>query len=275
MVRRDGSQSIPVRQIEPGIGQLYPAGECILDKIAILSDIHGNLTALEHVLAEIDDRGISRILCLGDLIGKGPLPAECVDLILSRCESTVKGNWDHLATQWKTRNFMRWHREKLGQERIDRLYGLPVYLEFMMSGRMVRLCHASPHDLFHRVFMHTEPHERMRLFSGTATSEREADVLGYGDIHGAYVEHFTGVNRGKVIFNAGSVGNPLEIPQASYAILEGSYGSMTPMPFSITLARVPYDIEEAVRLAMKSGMPHLDEYVDELRTGIYRTRDFS
>ncbi len=246
-----------------------------MDKIAIISDIHGNLTALEHVLSDIADRGITRIMCLGDLIGKGPLPAECMDLVLSSCESVVKGNWDHLATQWKNRAFMQWHREKLGQERIERLFELPVYVEFLMSGRLVRLCHASPHDLFHRVFMHSEPHERMRLFSATPTWAQDADVLGYGDIHGAYVEHFTGVNRGKVIFNAGSVGNPLEIPQASYAVLEGSYGSKTAMPFSITLTRVPYDIEEAVRLAMDSGMPHLEEYIDELRTGVYRIRDFS
>lgn len=246
-----------------------------MDRIAIISDIHGNLTALRQVLAEIAERGITRILCLGDLIGKGPLPAECTDLVLSSCEGVVKGNWDHLATQWKNRIFMQWHREQLGPERIERLYGLPVYLEFMMSGRLIRLCHASPHDLFHRVFQHTDPLERMRLFSATPTWEQEADVLGYGDIHGAYVEHFTGLHRGKVIFNAGSVGNPLEIPQASYAILEGSYGSKTTAPFSITLARTPYDIEEAVRIAMKSGMPHLSEYLDELRTGIYRIRDFS
>jgi len=245
-----------------------------LDRIAIISDIHGNLTALETVLADIASRGITRILCLGDLIGKGPQPAECVDLVLERCESVVKGNWDYLATKWRDRTFMQWHRAQLGQQRIDTLYELPIYLEFRMSGRLVRLCHASPHDLFHRVFMHTEEHERMRLFAPTETLNEEADVLGYGDIHGAYVEHFVGPQRGKMIFNASSVGNPLEIPQASYAILEGEYGSAEQKAFSITLARVPYDIEQAVHLAEASDMPHLEEYIDELRTGIYRTRDF-
>lgn len=257
------------------IRQAFTTGAYVLDRIAVISDIHGNLTALEYVLEDIAEHGITRILCLGDLIGKGPLPAECVDRVLSSCESVVKGNWDHLATQWKNRGFMKWHRDQLGPERIEQLYRLPIYLEFLMSGRMVRLCHASPHDLFHRVFIHTEAHERMRLFSPTATSEREADVLGYGDIHGAYVEHFTGIHRGKVIFNAGSVGNPLEIPQASYAILEGAYGSRETRPFSITLSRIPYNIDEAIRLATESGMPHLEEYIDELRTGVYQPRDFS
>ncbi len=245
-----------------------------MDRIAILSDIHGNLTALETALADIAEKGITRIFCLGDLVGKGPHPAECTDRILSSCESVVKGNWDHLATVWKDRSFMQWHRAQLGQERIERLFNLPVYLEFRMSGRLIRLCHASPHDLFHRVFMHTEEHERLKLFAPTETLDEVADVLGYGDIHGAYVEHFVGPQRGKVIFNAGSVGNPLEIPQASYAILEGAYGATEQKAFTISLCRIPYDIEAAVRHAEASDMPHLEEYISELRTGIYRQRDF-
>ncbi len=244
------------------------------DRIAVISDIHGNLTALTRVLADIGARGITRIFCLGDLVGKGPRPAECTDLTLSACEKTVKGNWDHLATTWADRSFMRWHREALGQDRIDRLYQLPVYLEFRMSGRLVRLCHASPHDLFHRVFQHTEPHEKMRLFAPTPTWDQQADVLGYGDIHGAYIEHMQGDHKGKVIFNAGSVGNPLELPQASYAIVEGEEGGTVQAGFAITLVRLPYDVEAEIRFAQATEMPHLAEYVMELRTGRYGRRDF-
>lgn len=244
------------------------------DRIAILSDIHGNLTALERVLSDVAERGITRLFCLGDLVGKGPRPAACTDRILDVCEAVVKGNWDHLATTWADRDFMRWHREALGQERIGRLFALPTYLEFRMSGRLVRLCHASPHDLFHRVFQHTEAHEKMRLFAPTPTWDEEADVLGYGDIHGAYIEHFQEDHKGKVIFNAGSVGNPLEIPQACYAILEGTEGDDAQSPFSITLVRVPYDVETEIQVAQHSGMPHLAEYIDELRTGRYGRRSF-
>jgi protein phosphatase len=244
------------------------------DRIAIISDIHGNLTALERVLEEIQERGIRRIICLGDLIGKGPRPAACTDKVLSVCESVVKGNWDHLATTWANRSFMQWHLRQLGQARIEALYNLPVYKEFRMSGRLVRLCHASPHDLFHRVFQHTDAHERMRLFAPTPTWDEPADVLGYGDIHGAYIEHFQGEHKGKVIFNAGSVGNPLEIPQACYAILEGVEHGTEPASFSITLARTPYDVEAEIRVAEATSMPHVKEYVEELRTGRYGRRDF-
>ncbi len=244
-------------------------------RIAVISDIHGNLTAFDRVLEDIADRGISHIFCLGDLIGKGPQPAECVDRAFDVCDGIVKGNWDHLATTWKNRAFMQWHRRHLGEARIDRLYALPVYLEFLLSGRLVRLCHASPHDLFHRVFQHSEPHERLRLFAPTPTLDRTADVLGYADIHSAYTEYLTGDSNGKILFNTGSVGNPLEVPQASYAIVEGVYDSPDMAPFSISLVRVPYDIEAAVRVAEASTMPHREAYIEELRTGRYCVRDLS
>ncbi len=77
---------------------------------------------------------------------------------------------------------------------------------------------------------------------------------------------------GKTIFNAGSVGNPLEITQASYAILEGEYENREIAPFTISLVRVPYDIEKAVGQALSSDMPDKEIYIKELRTAIYRGR---
>ena len=61
---------------------------------AIISDIHGNLEALTAVLAEIDKRGVDRIVCLGDVIGYGPNPIECLDLVMDRCEHVLMGNHD-------------------------------------------------------------------------------------------------------------------------------------------------------------------------------------
>lgn len=244
------------------------------EEIAVISDIHGNLPALEQVLEDIAARGITRIICLGDIIGKGPNPSECVDRLLPLCEGILRGNWEHMLVPWKDRRFLQWQLGRLGPERIALLSALPIHLSFRMSGRRIRLCHASPHDLFHRVFPQTPEHERLQLFDAPDDREEPADVIGYGDIHGAYVEHFVH-SKGKVIFNAGSIGNPLEVTQASYAILEGVPDSIDPAPFSIALVRVPYDIEEAVRLAETSGMPHVEEYAEELRTGRYRKRDLT
>ena len=61
---------------------------------AIISDIHGNLDALEVVLADIDSRGVKRIYCLGDIIGYGPNPCECLDVVMERCEWSLMGNHD-------------------------------------------------------------------------------------------------------------------------------------------------------------------------------------
>jgi predicted phosphodiesterase len=62
--------------------------------IAIISDIHSNLEALQAVLDDIEKRGIQRIVCLGDIVGYGPNPRECLDLIMERCEACVCGNHD-------------------------------------------------------------------------------------------------------------------------------------------------------------------------------------
>lgn len=240
-----------------------------MEKIAIISDIHGNMPALEAVLSDIKQRDISRIMCLGDLAGKGPESCEALDLIRSSCECVIKGNWDHyLAETIYDSPIIEWHQKVLGQDRLNYLNELPLYKEFYMSGKLVRLCHASPNDLFHRTYLFTEAEERNKLFEATPTLDEKADVVGYGDIHGAHVEFFSG----KTIFNAGSVGNPLEITQASYAVLEGVYDSKETGPFSVSIVRVPYDIELAISRAQTSGMPDIDEYVNELRTGKYRGR---
>src|SRR6266480_4854865 len=66
-----------------------------LERIALISDVHGNLTALEAVLEDIDARGISRIFNLGDYVGKGPRGREVIDLCRERCQANIIGNRDH------------------------------------------------------------------------------------------------------------------------------------------------------------------------------------
>lgn len=237
-----------------------------MDKIAVISDIHGNIPALEAVLSDIKSRGINRIICLGDLAGKGPSSDIVVDMIKENCEAAVKGNWDYLISEVYDSDVLLWHRRKLGDRRIKYLIDLPLYTELYMSGRVIRLCHAAPDDVFHRVRSTSTFEEKLTLFIDPSEDRKESDVVGYGDIHGAYIDNF----KGKTLFNVGSVGNPLDLTQASYGIIEGEYGSKENSSFSITLVRVPYDIEEAVQQAKDSGMPDLEEYINELRTGIYR-----
>ncbi len=70
-----------------------------MDKIAVISDIHGNLEALKTVLKDIKKRNIKRIFCLGDIIAKGTHPHECIKLIKERCEVVIQGNCDEYFTR--------------------------------------------------------------------------------------------------------------------------------------------------------------------------------
>lgn len=239
-----------------------------MERIAIISDIHGNMPALEAVLKDIENKNIKRIFCLGDLAGKGPSSAEAVDKIKQYCEVVIKGNWDYYLTEQMGYEVLMWHQSILGAERLKYMKGLPIYKEFYISGRLLRLCHASPNDLFHRVYLSTEQSKRLKLFEATPTLNAEADVVGYGDIHGAHIDNF----NGKTIFNVGSVGNPLDLTQASYGIIEGELDDKDPGPFAISLVRVPYDIELAIYQATLTDMPEKQEYINELKTGIFRGR---
>jgi diadenosine tetraphosphatase ApaH/serine/threonine PP2A family protein phosphatase len=86
------------------------------------------------------------------------------------------------------------------------------------------------------------------------------------DIHSTYLKTF----QHRILFNVGSVGNPLDLTQASYALLEGVYGSSAAQPFTVQFIRVPYDIERAIRDAEQAQMPELQAYIQELRTARYR-----
>jgi len=242
------------------------------DRIAIISDVHGNLTALEAVLEHIQASGITRIFNLGDLVGKGPRPAAVVDLCQTVCEVTVQGNWDAEIPAARDPTWLPgiWHRRQLGPERLAYLADLPGSFDFLISGKSVRLFHASAAGIFNRVYETDSRDQHRAMFANTefTGSASEPDIVGYGDIHTPYVLSF----EGRTLFNVGSVGNPLDAPLACYCILEGSYGSAEPTPWSLNVVRVPYDIEAEVAAATISAMPDLPHYVGELRTAIYRGR---
>jgi protein phosphatase len=239
-----------------------------MDQIALISDIHGNLPALEATLADIRRRKIDMIYCLGDLVGKGPHSDLVVDICSEVCAQTVKGNWDDFIVAETTKPTLAWHRQRLGQVRLDYLRTLPVTIDFLMSGKSIRLFHASPVSVYHRVRMNDPVEKHLAMFTNTDFTgySTEPNVVGYGDIHGAFLKSF----QHRILFNVGSVGNPLDIPQAAYAIVEGNYASRVTAPFSVQIIRVPYDIELAIQQAAAEKMPELDLYANELRTARYR-----
>ncbi|MGZ9585312.1 metallophosphoesterase family protein [Paenibacillus marinisediminis] len=243
-----------------------------MHNIAILSDIHGNLQALEAVLEDMEREGVERIICLGDLVGKGPDSVKVLDILFSKCDVIVRGNWDELVVRIENDMQFRWHAEQLGLKRLNMLDQLPFSYDCLISGRHIRLFHASPQSVYHRVQPWDPLDKRLGMFEFTPLLTdpmhpgQSPDMVVYGDIHQAYLQHL----QGKTLINCGSVGNPLDMTQASYVILQGVYGSVESEPFSIQFRRVPYDIEKAVRAAENTEMPGIKEYVRELRTGVYR-----
>ena len=242
------------------------------ERIAILSDVHGNLTALEATLAHIEASGIRRIFNLGDLVGKGPRSAAAVDRCRAVCEVTVQGNWDALVSQGPDAEqpVREWHRRQLGDERLNYLAALPGSFDFMLSGKSVRVFHASHNSVYDRVHQTGTREQHSAMFQNTPFTgySQEPDIVAYGDIHSAYAINFDH----RTLVNVGSVGNPLDIPLACYAVLEGVFNSKEPHPWSIQFIRLPYDIEAEVAAAAASGMPDLDYYALELRTAVYRGR---
>jgi predicted phosphodiesterase len=243
-----------------------------LQRIALISDVHGNLTALEAVLADVDGRGISRIFNLGDYVGKGPRGREVVDLCRQVCEVNILGNWDDFLPD-PDREFdneaVRWWKHQLREEQWSWLRGLPFSHDFVMSGRRIRLFHASATSVHRRVRFDHDAEEFLGMFANTeATGDGPVPtVVGYGDTHDAFyeVDH-----ERRTLFNTGSVGNSMSDPTPVYVILEGVPDSAEEASFSIQFVRVPYDAEAELAVARELGMPELEGYASELRHGIYR-----
>ena len=259
-----------------------------MEKIAIISDIHGNLEALKSVLKDIKKRNIKKIYCLGDIIAKGTHQHECVNLIKNNCEVVIKGNCDDyftsdmdLTTKSKTEvDRIVWNRSKLTSSDINYLRQLPYCYEFYMSGRLVRLVHAHPEkiDKFAGNIDKIENMYKLFLPSSNTISNEIADVLIYGHIHTQYMQKI--YNR--IIVNSGSVGNSIDVFRnnnkdgnvkntivANYLIISGFLNSKTfDEEISFELVSVPYNIDK--ELSENIDNIEFESYKEELTNGKYR-----
>lgn len=236
-----------------------------IERIAVLSDVHGNLTAFDAVLADIDARGITTILNLGDVAGKGPRGSAAIARTRERCAVTVRGNWDDFLPVSAEHDdpAIRWWHDELSADDRDWLRNLPRSHDLEIAGRRVRLFHASATSVYTKVHFHHTSDEFATMFATTELTGDgpSPDLVVYGDVHDAYVE----TDRGRTLVNVGSVGNPLDETTASYVVLESIRDT-----FSLQIVRVPYDVESEIAVAQAAGMPELEAWAIELRTGMYR-----
>ena len=247
-----------------------------MEKIALISDIHSNKIALDAVLKDIENRGIKRIFCLGDLVLKGSSPCEVVDTIRDKCEMVIKGNCDDYAVNCFN-SHTEWYNNILGEERIKYLDNLPIYIDLYMSGSHIRMFHATKDNLNIRTLDTSSLEDKLQLFYDE--NNNEPDIVVYADIHKQYLEKI----RNKTIVNIGSIGNALEISnevnenddmseitQAHYCIIEGEINCKERKSLSIQFVRVPYNINKELELAKQRNIPSYKKYEMELTKAKYR-----
>nr|WP_233494207.1 metallophosphoesterase family protein [Renibacterium salmoninarum] len=265
-MRRANRPQVDTRRKPSGQPVAWPDGP-----IALISDLRGNVTAFKAALADIASRDIDAIYNLGDVVGKGPRGSECVRLSKAHCEVTVRGNWDEFLAQESEPNRDEagwwWHHE-LTDADLDWLRTLPLVHTIELSGRVIRLVHASAESPHVRIQL---AHTQQQFEDMFASTEMTGDsptpsIVCCGDIHDAYLK----VHEGRTLANVGSTGNPLDEPTASYLILEGTLNGSVRDGFSMQFVRVPYDLEAEIAVAQELGMPELQAYAIELRTTVHR-----
>ncbi len=245
-------------------------------RVAVVSDMHGNLTAFRAVLDDAERRGATAVWCGGDLVGKGPRGRAVVELAREACDVVVRGNWDEVialpeAAPWRA---PAWYRDELGDEALRWLAALPFHHDAVLAAGLgaghgaerTRLFHASPVSVHHRVHagMDDAAHTAMFLPTAATGAVGEADLVVYGDLHRQLLD----ARGGKRLVNTGSAGNDLAgDPTAAYLMLEPTPSGVEPL-----LLRVPYDVEAELALARSVPMPFAEHWITELRTGVYQRR---
>jgi putative phosphoesterase len=213
-------------------------------RVAALYDVHGNLPALEAVLAELEREEVDTIVLGGDIASGPPQPRETVELVRTlpnaRC---IRGNADRLdSPEFEGDTGLKW------------LLGL---LDAEQAAWLTRLPFSTVVD--DTLYVHATPQDDMTVITELTTDERLAELLAgveqrrvvAGHTH-MQLERRVGE---KVFVNAGSVGRPYEAePGAYWALLDGD---------SVELRRSDYDLERVAELVRRSGHPHAEELASE------------
>jgi predicted phosphodiesterase len=233
-------------------------------RIGLISDIHGNLVALDAILAELNRAGVDRIVCLGDVAVLGPQPAEVIDRVRERGIATVCGNTD----AWLVADhpipveqpdseasiaLTQWTRSQIGSEGLAWLRSLPLTLDVSLeTGGLMRCFHATPDSLDD--ITHAAHPAGVGEFSG-------AEIMCCGHTH---VQAMWRV-REQVWINPGSAGLPgigpgvpglpvnRNVSWAEFAVIESSDLGM-----SVTLRRLPIYLDALWASVQASGMPCQD-----------------
>ena len=218
-----------------------------MKELAVISDVHANLEALEAVLLET--RGLD-ILCLGDLVDYGANPNEVVEIVSHRGIRTIMGNHDWAAVNGDTSQFNPraamssvWTQRHLTRQNLEYLRALAPEFRDPFEGPEAYFTHGSPDD---RLWEYVDPRTHENLF-GHYLSKLGVRLIGLGHTHVPFVWE----EEGKIVFNPGSVGQPRDgNPKAAYAVL-----SIEGKNAAVDLRRIDYDVQKAASKILDAGLP--------------------
>jgi predicted phosphodiesterase len=242
-------------------------------RIALLSDIHGNLIALEAVLADLARRGpFDEVVVAGDLVWSGPWPAEVVDRVRSVTPAVIQGNTDAFFRRkpeetppGKRENRfaeqMAWMLEKLGPERAEYLAALPASHRIRPAGgHELFVVHANPYDLDRAILPTASVAELDELLS-TDGVEPGWDALAFGHVHTPFQRRW----RGRLLIDVASAGLPMDGDlRAAYAILEWDGSGWRGEHH-----RVFYELPVVTRQMITGGMPRGRHFAERLMASNY------
>ena len=224
---------------------------------AIIGDVHSNLEAFLAVLEDIRQRGITEMICLGDLVGYGPNPKECLDLAAEFRLCLLGNHEEAVLFEAQTQGFnpraseaVKWTAgqfDMLGEDRVDnaRRWDFMGAMPRIYAGNGIMLVHGSPSDPTREYVYTTDvrnPNKMERIFSQI----EHLCFVGHTHIPGIWTEHMTyrapaeldnvyRITPGKTIINVGSVGQPRDNDnRACYTLFDGS---------TVQFVKVKYDFE--------------------------------
>ncbi|MFI4896863.1 MAG: metallophosphoesterase family protein [Phycisphaerales bacterium JB059] len=250
---------------------------------AVISDIHANAEALRAVLADIESRGIDRIINLGDVVGYGPDPLEVVDLVAQRCAWTLMGNHDfgvlyeptnfnpaaESSAYWTRAQFDAEEDEALRAKRYDFLGRLRVRVVEPLpeSETTVLAVHASPRRPINEYIFPDDASDAPDKLEAIFDRVERIAMVGHTHVPGVFTDEpdfyppaeigdsgsYKFMEGEKVIINVGSVGQPRDNdPRASYAVLH---------PDRVEFHRVEYDVK--VTADKIKAIPELHDWLGD------------
>jgi len=256
-------------------------------KIALFSDIHANLPALEAFFLDIETRKPDAVYCLGDLVGYNIWPNEVINEIRKRGIPTIAGNYDFgigrtsddCGCAYKTDDekangaiSISFTNSIVKHEQRQYLRTLPAHLkvEFQLNNDKLNLLlvHGSPRKINEYLFEDRDEKSMLRIME-----QADADIMCFGHTHKPYHRILNSVTDGQDHFrhavNIGSIGKPKDgNPQGGYVVLtiDDNSSILRKDSVAVEFVRFDYDIEKAAKAVEDSPLPNA--YAESLRNGV-------